>query len=219
MGAGKWGLKCESRGVTAVDCERTPWKDRRKDPCNWGCLKRKPRTPQKQGVIIGWCTSWGARQAPLCCLPHPLSSESVGHGRGTLLSRIAHTANQGLLTSLGSRVLSPAHAKTSFRVSSGCPCLRWETPCSGRDQVVKCGGGDCLWGDDNCWLCEYCRGKGDEGLCGQDAPRGGAVCCLVAWKGLPPRPARPSRLQLPASLCHHRYFSHTPTVAIAPLPG
>ena len=71
--------------------------------------------------------------------PPPLSSASVGPGRGTLLSRIVHTANQGLLTSLGSRVLSAAHAKTSFRVSSGCPGLRRETPCSGRGQVVKCG--------------------------------------------------------------------------------
>ena len=109
--------------------------------CNGGCLKRKPRTPQKHGVIIGWCTSWGkagttAPPSP----PPPLSSASVGPGRGTLLSRIAHTTNQGLLTSLGSRVLSAAHAKTSFRVSSGCPGLRRETPCSGRGQVVKCGG-------------------------------------------------------------------------------
>ena len=206
VGAGKWGLKCESRGWQLLTVKGKPG-GTGVQICNGGCLKRKPRTPQKHGVIIGWCTSWGKAGTTAPPPPPPTVICVCGPWEGHSFEQDCshHKPRPPYQPRLQGPERCPCQNLLQSQLWVSWPetgnALFWQGP---GGEVWR---GDGLWGEDSCWLCGYYGGKGDEGLRSQDAPRGGAVCCWVAWKGLPPRPARPSRLQLPASLCHHRQYT------------
>lgn len=96
-GCWKVGLESRLREERAVGCEKTAWRGSSKDLQNQECLWKKPRTPQKQDVIVEWHNVAGRptfhTPRPPWLLLHPSSTPIKGEHRVCTQSQspVAHS--------------------------------------------------------------------------------------------------------------------------------